>query len=232
MALLRPDGPRTSTQRRFDRTAIITLCCLGIALGLYQAHACSKIAYGYAAGYSFGAALGLGVLIILGGLPFTIYWRTRWVGAGLLCAGLLSCAAFYGGIGLLVKLDRVAWKHEPPLTSFGPNEIASAVVYFCPNVTNGQVEGFSENVLQEDANPRHPGRDFPVFVASYLRLLPTEANGHDAVAITFRESASQEATARYLARIQSDPRVAKVFTDVAPTRIHLENPRSVDAICR
>jgi hypothetical protein len=205
---------------------------LGTALGFYEAYACSKIAYGYAAGYSFGVAWLLAILLAAGGLPLTIYWRTRWAGAGLISAGLLSCAAFYGGIALLVSVDRVAWKHEPPMTSFGPDEFASAVVYFCPSTTDEQVESFTENILEEDARPRHAGRDFPVFVASYFRLAPTQANGHAAVAITFRPSASQEATTRYMAMIEADPRVANIFKDVVPTAVRLEHERSFDDRCR
>jgi hypothetical protein len=183
MSLLRPDAPRTATQRRLDRTVLVILCCLGTALGLYEAYACSKIAYGYAAGYSFGAAWLLASLLVLSGLPLCVYWRTRWIGVGLVFAGLLSCAAFYGGVGLLVRLDRVTWKHEPPMIAFGPDESASAVVYFCPGTTNEEIENFRENVLEEDAKPRHAGRDFPVFVARYFRLAPPQANGHDAVAM-------------------------------------------------
>jgi hypothetical protein len=232
MGLLHPNAPPTEKQRRFDRMALAVLCCSGTALGLYEAYACSKIAYGYAAGYSFGAAWFLGIALVAGSLPLAIYWRTRWVGAGLLSAGLLSCAAFYGGIALLVSVDRVAWKHEPPMTRFGPDEIASAVVYFCPSTTDEQIESFTENTLEEDAKPRHAGRDFPVFVASYFRLAKTQANGQNAVAMTFRPSASQEATARYLARIEADPKVADVFKNVVPTAIHLEHGRSVDDRCR
>ena len=118
------------------------------------------------------------------------------------------------------------------MIAFGPGETASAVIYFCPSTTSEQIESFTEEVLEEDAKPRHSGRDFPVFVGSYFRLAPTQANGHDAVALTFRPSARQEAAAGYLTRIESDVRVAKVFKDVAPTAIHLENTRSVNDRCR
>jgi len=80
---------------------------------------CSKVAYGYAAGYNFGAAQVLGGFLGVCGFPVMLYWRTRWLGAGFLCAGLLSYAAFSGGVSMLFKLDRAAWKHERPVT-FGP----------------------------------------------------------------------------------------------------------------
>ena len=166
------------------------------------------------------------------GLVLAVYWRTRWVGFGLIAAGVLSCATFYAGIGVLLKLDRVAWKHEPPLVSFGPDQDASIVVYFCPKTTSDQIESFRETVLEEDAEPRHAGRDFPIFVGSYLRLLPSQANGHDAIALDIRKGSGNSQIAGYLNKIESDPRVAKVFTDVAPTAIRIANSRSVDGNCR
>jgi hypothetical protein len=118
------------------------------------------------------------------------------------------------------------------MIAFGPDETASAVVYFCPGTTNEQIDSFTEYVLEEDAKPRHDGRDFPVFIASYFRVAPTQANGHDAVALTFRPSATQYATAGYLTRIESDARVAEVFKDVVPTTIHLDSGHFVDDRCR
>jgi hypothetical protein len=145
--------------------------------------------------------------------------------------GVLSVMTFYSGIAVLLKLDRVAWKHER-LVSIGPKQNASAVIYFCPKSTDGQIENFREAVLEEDAQPRHAGRDFPVFVGTYLRLSPSQANGHKAVALSFRESDRGGAIEAYLNKIESDTRVAKVFTDVAPTEIRIANSRSVDGNCR
>jgi hypothetical protein len=155
------------------------------------------------------------------------------MGVGFVLAGFLSCFTFYAGIAILKRLDRVAWQHEPPLVSFGPEQKAWAVIYFCSGTTHDQVENFRDSVLYVNAEPRHAGKDYPAFVESYLRLLPEQANGHDAVALTlFPNTGTQKEIGAYLSKIESDRRVAKVFTGIAPTAIHIENPASVDASCR
>jgi hypothetical protein len=209
------------------------LCCAGFAFGLWEAHECARIAYGYVASYSFAGAIGFAIIFVVIGLLLTVSWRTRGMGVGFVLAGFLSCLTFYAGIALLTRLDRVAWRHEPPLVSFGPDQKASVVIYFCPDTTHDQIENFSDSVLYVNAAPRHAGKDYPAFVQAYLLLLPEQANGHDAVALTFfPNTGTQKEIGAYLTRIESDRMVAKVFTGIAPTAIHLGNPHSADANCR
>jgi len=111
------------------------------------------------------------------------------------------------------------------------NQVASVVIYFCPDTTSEQIENFRDTLLEQDARPRHAGKDFPAFVASYLRIAPSQAHGHDGVALTFQQSTTQEAITNYMTQIEADPRVAKVFTDIAPTSIRVGNS-SVDGRCR
>jgi hypothetical protein len=56
--------------------------------------------------------------------------------------GLLSCVTFYGAMWVLVKADRVAWRHEPPPVRFGPDQRASLVIYFRKGVTDEDIERF------------------------------------------------------------------------------------------
>jgi hypothetical protein len=233
MSLVRAPEIRSQSQRRFEKVAFWGLCCAGFAFGLWQAYECARIVYGYVAAYSFAGAIGSATILVTIGLLLTVFWRTRGMGFGFVLAGFLSCVTFYAGIATLTRLDRVAWKHEPPLVAFGPDQKASAVIYFCPGTTHDQIENFPDSVLYVNAEPRHAGKDYPAFVESYLRLLPEQANGHDAVALTlFPNTGTAKEIGAYLSKIESDRRVAKVFTGIAPTAIHLENPASVDAGCR
>jgi hypothetical protein len=233
MSLVHAPEIRSQSQRRFERIGLWGLCCAGLAFGLWEAYECARIGYGYVAAYSFAGAIGIAILLVVIGSLLTVLWRTRNMGVGFVLAGFLSCLTFYGGLAVLTRLDRVAWKHEPPLISLGPDQKASAVIYFCPSTTRVQIEDFSDSVLYVNTEPRHVGKDFPAFVQSYLRLLPEQANGHDAVALTvFPNTGTRNEIGSYLKRIESDRRVAKVFTDIAPTAIHFENPRSVDTNCR
>ena len=138
----------------------------------------------------------------------------------MIAAGLLMYPLFLGYIGVMKKLDRVAWMHES-IVHFGPDQSASLVIYYRPGTTDAQIEDFIENKLEQPAEPRHDGKDYPEFVDSYLRLLPSQANGYDASALTFRVNESVPEVSSYISMIQSDPRVQRVFRNVAPDSIHL-----------
>ncbi len=100
-------------------------------MGAWEAEKCAKIAFGYVASYSFAGAVALGILLVTIGSVLAVYWRTRGIEIGLILAGVLSCACFYGGIAVLLKLGQVAWKHQPRV-SIGADQEASTVIYFCP----------------------------------------------------------------------------------------------------
>lgn len=53
----------------------------------------------------------------------------------------------------------------------------------------------------------------------YLRLLPSQANGHEAIALTFVRDAPPEKVNAYLATIEADSRVEKVFLNIAPNSV-------------
>ena len=191
-----------------NRIAVYGLSAVGIALGAWQARECAAIRFGYAAGYAYAAAVFWAIALVGIGLLLLVYWRTRRIGAGLVAAGLLSCATFYGGMAVLLRLDRVAWRHEPPPVAIGPDQKASLVIYFRRGTTDEQIEEFSSSVLTGTAEP-----------SEYLRLLPSQANGHGGVALTFSRDARPEQVSRYVEKIEHDSRVEKVYRDIAPTAI-------------
>ena len=109
MALLCSNQPLSPLHRRVNQGTVLILALGGIALGLWVAKNCAALTSGYAADYDYAIAFFIAVILCILGLPLLIYWRTRWVGAGLIAAGILSYATFYVGMVILLKEDRVAW---------------------------------------------------------------------------------------------------------------------------
>ncbi len=222
MAVLRPDRPLSSRQGLVNKCALLTSASIGIALGLEGARECAAITSAYLADYNYASTFVIAIALSMLGLPLLIYWRTRWLGGGLIAAGILSYAMFYGGMAVLLKEDRVAWRHER-MISFGPDQKASAVIYFRNGTTGQQVEDFNLSVLMGPALPRHEGRDYPAFVSSYFRLTPMQANGHEGIALNFFNNAPVDEVNAYLATIKVDTRVETVFLGTAPNSIHAES---------
>ena len=81
---------------------------------------------------------------------------------GLIAGGVLSCLTFYGGMAVLQRLDRVAWKHELPPVAIGPDQKATLVVYFKHGTTNEQIEAFHSSVLTGQQNLRNIYGWFPI----------------------------------------------------------------------
>lgn len=219
MGVLHSDKPLSVLQRRVNRSALPILALAGIALGLQGARECAATSSGYIASYDYVGTQFIVVLLSVLGLLLMVYWRTRWVGAGLIVAGILSGIVFYGGMAVLLKLDRVAWVHEKMISLPGPDQKASMVIYFRRGTTPQQVEDFNESVLMGPAEPRHAGRDYPPFVQTYFSLIPSQANGHQAVALNFFNNTPSEKAGAYLATIEGDSRVDKVFLNVSPDSI-------------
>lgn len=155
------------------------------------------------------------------GLLLMIYWRTRSTGAALLGTGIIMYVVFLGSIETLKKLDKVAWQHEPPMRTFGPDQRASLVIYYRPGTTDQQIEDFVEHRLENYPSKVHDGKDFPEFLTEYLALIPSQANGFDGSALTFKPGAHGVAVDSFVSMVQSDPRVERVFRDISPDAIHL-----------
>jgi len=230
ISILKGPATRSSSERRRNRWLIILFSAMGIVLGCWQAHAISKIRFSYIAGYSHAIAFILAAYLIVLGLPFLIYWRTRWVGFGLLLAGALSLVFYLGGLEISLRLNRVAWQHEP-VHLLGTAQKASAVIYFCADTTVQQIDDFHREVL-EVPNPSYGDRRFPVYLSSYLRLAPSQANGYQGVALRFNQGTAPDQIKNYVARIDSDPRVLHVFIDAVPDLIHVDREILAHSRCR
>jgi hypothetical protein len=223
MSILFSDQPTSVVHRRVNQGALLLLCLVGVAIGLSFAKACASIAYGYAAAYDYAAVDLIAAALFLLGIPPLIYWRTRWIGIGLIAAGVLCFVTFACGMRILLMENRVAWRHPHQMVSIGPDQKFSAVIYFKKNVTNQQVEDFRTSILMEPAMPRHDGRDFPIFVRQYLHLSPKQANGHKAIALMFSDDTPLDRREAYLAAIKSDNRIDAVFLNISPDSIHVDS---------
>jgi hypothetical protein len=206
-----PRRPLSLAHTRLNRIAVIGLSAVGIALGAWQAKNCTAISFGYVAGYAYATAVLLAVALCGVGLLLLISWRTRGIGAGLVAAGLLSSLTFYAGMAVLLRLDRVAWRHEPPLFLIGPDQRASLVIYFWDGITEQQVEEFHSSVLNDTT--------YHSLVTTYLRLRPSQANGHEGIAVTFRQDARPDQVAQCIEKVERDGRVQKTYRNIAPTAI-------------
>ncbi len=220
MPIFRPASPITPAQHFFNRAAAALAAAGCCGFGFWEARSAAQVASGYQAGYDAVAALLFAIAISLGGLCFCLYWRTRALGISLLASGLLSYAAFLGGAAYLARRGQGPGG-EATLESIGPNQQASVVIYFRKGTTNRQIEDFHTTVLEQPGQPMHPEPDYPWFVIDYLRLVPAQANGFDAAAVSFRKYAAARDTGPYIARVRSDPRVDRVFLNVAPLAIHI-----------
>jgi hypothetical protein len=221
MGVLRPDRPLSPRQHRLKRVVLVVSVLIGVALGVEWARECAAIPSAYLADYSYAISFYISVYLSVFGLLLLIYWRTRVFGAGLIAVGVLSYVMFLGGMAVLLKRDRVAWRHEQ-IVSYGPEQKASAVIYFHKGIALREVEDFNSSVLQEPST-RHQGRGYPPFVQSYFRLAPTQANGHEAIAIRFFDSAPSDEVNAYLATIKADSRVEGVYLNTSPDAITSEH---------
>jgi hypothetical protein len=104
---------------------------------------------------------------------------------------------------------------------FGPDQQASLIIYYRPGTTDRQIEDFVEHKLENYPSKVHDGPDYPEFVTEYRALGPSQANGFEGSALTFKPGAHGSDVDSFLAMVQSDSRVARVFRDMPPDTIHL-----------
>lgn len=171
----------------------------------------------------------LGLYLAAAGLLLMIYWRTRSTGAALFGTGIIMYLVFLGSIAALKKFDKVAWQHEPPMQSFGPDQQASLVIYYRPGTTDQQIEDFVEHKLENYPSRVHDGKGFPDFVTEYMALIPSQANGFHGSALRFKPGADVVAVDSFVSMVQSDPRVERVFRDTSPNAIHLPKTEQTPA---
>lgn len=109
-------------------------------------------------------------------------------------------------------------RREGESERIGPNVPASLVIYFKGGASEEQIDNFYRNQLfARRADGR--GEDHKFGIRSDFRLLPSQANGHDAIAVTFHENVSEEDRRKARASFESSEVVYKVFENIAPKDI-------------
>jgi ketosteroid isomerase-like protein len=105
------------------------------------------------------------------------------------------------------------------VVKFGPDVKANLVIVFKPDVTSEQVEDFRRNVLQITTSSEGE-RKYLSGVRQYLRVLPIQK--HEAIALTFHEDITLSQREEVMKRIKSSSLVHKVFEDIAPADVRLD----------
>jgi ketosteroid isomerase-like protein len=109
------------------------------------------------------------------------------------------------------------YQNEEMIT-FGPEVKASLVIIFKPGVKNDQIEEFRRNVLLLVASTEQ-GDSYLPGIRKYLRSLPNEE--HEVIALTFHKEITTDQRAAIIERVRSSPFVFKLFEDLAPGRVKL-----------
>lgn len=100
----------------------------------------------------------------------------------------------------------------------GPDVEASFVIYFRTGTTDKDINEFRDTYLYtKRADGR--GDQNRYNTGSYLALLPQQANGHEAIAITFTPTATEAEIQDARDKISSAPIVLKIFENMPPNQI-------------
>jgi len=172
----------------------------------------------------FELLIGLGLIVLSLSAKGTFHWGSltgrqtspaiepRWIPRLILLL-----------FALVAILDGISQIRHKQMVSIGPDQKVSAVIYFRKEITEQQVEDFRSTVLKGHTLPGRDGLDYPAFVSLYLRLIPSQANDHWAIALTFLNNAPPDNVNAYLATIKADSRVETVFLNTAPNSIHADS---------
>ncbi len=122
---------------------------------------------------------------------------------------------------LVTSLSAACIQHAPSYESdkmipVGPEVKASLVIYFKVGVADEQIDDFWHNVLSRP-HPQGRGYYHRTGVSETMRLLPVQ--GHEGIAITFSEDATQGQRYEVKQDINSSPIVYKVLENVAPNDV-------------
>ena len=143
MSLFRAETQALSLQRRFNHIAAIAAAISGIAFGCLFTYHLTRLPSGYLAAYVIIEVLAATALLALVGALLLAYWRTRWLGIGLIIAGLLTFATYEVGWRVLLALDRIPW-HPPAIHLVSGQRV---VVRFKGGTTEQQVESLVSSKL-------------------------------------------------------------------------------------
>ncbi len=193
-----------------DRHAAIALVALlSMAGGVLLAFHFANEPSGFAATYIVVLLWFIALLLLIAGAALAIPRYTRWVGTlSIIAAGLLV-ASFFTVFKAIETFGEVRWQHEK-MIPIGPDVQANLVIYFKVDATHDQIQSFWEETIstrQERGTWPLPG------VKDILRLIPTQ--GHEAIAVSFTPSATEEQRENVKSKVKSSSIVYKVLEDVA-----------------
>lgn len=106
------------------------------------------------------------------------------------------------------------------MKKIGPEAPASLVIYFKPGTTDEQIEQFYTSAISVQRSDGRGKKDKDG-IWSVLRLLPSQANNYEAIAITFHDDATEEQLRNVRESVQSSEIVYRVFENIAPKDIQL-----------
>lgn len=118
--------------------------------------------------------------------------------AHLVC-GLLGCSSVNN-----------QWRHIP-----GPESPADLVILLRKDITNADLNSFSQNVL---GKPRPDGRG-PDLEAGIAETMYVERSGYKGFAVNFSPKITESERQNILHKIQASNEVYQIYEDVAPDSI-------------
>jgi hypothetical protein len=199
------------------RLAILVALAIAILLGGLLVHGYNTAPAGYAAVYTVMGMWVLAVLLALVGPLLLIFRRTRFAGMALAATAVLVPVTFFCGVKASQIAGLTHWLNEP-MQRFGPDVLASFVVYYRVGTSERQISQFQDSFLYRNRSDGR-GQDFRPGVRMYLRLLPSQAHGHEGFALNLDPSVGQEERDSLESSFSNSPVVFKVYKDIAPSKI-------------
>jgi len=186
-----------------------------VALGVWASFSAANAVHGYVAAYVSPLVMIAAALFLVVGVATVVPRRTRRFGVGAIAGGLAIIPTFFGVFSLLDATGQVRWRNQPQVVG-GQNVQASMVVYLTAGATNDQINSVWSSVLG-DPHPSGKGRTLLPGVQSVFRATPVE--GHEAVGLTLRGSATDDEIAAIRQRLAECEFVYRVLTNVAPSEV-------------
>jgi len=202
---------------RSQKTVICVVLALTILLGGFLVSSFNREPSGYVAVYDVVAMWMLALLVLLMGIVLLIFRRTRFSGWVVAAAAFLVPIVFFVGVKASEAAGLNRWLNAP-LVHFGPDVRSSLVVYYKTGISETQISNFQDVQLYQ-ARPDGNGQEFKPGIGTFLRLVPSQAHGHDAFALDLDSGMRPDQRESLISSLSSSPLVFKVYRDVAPDSI-------------
>ena len=198
-----------------NRTSSLACALVTPLVALWLVHSYNTAEAGYTAVYSVVLMWMVSVPLILVGLICVCSRQAKWLGKRLLGCGLGIALCFFAGIRISERVGWNFWLNQP-MVKFGPDVVASEVVYFDLGATEAEIEEFQRAALYVI---RGRGFDLKPGITSFMTLLPSQAYGHNGFAITLSSSLPDRQREELRATFSASRLVFRVYDDTAPDDI-------------